>query len=235
MCSKISTGSGQRKRRAQHAACVVERRRRDDPQTRNVRVPALEAVRVLGGQLPARAGGHADDERHRTLPSRHVAERGGVVDDLIERQQAEVDRHDFDDRPQAAERRADPGADECGLGQAACRGCAPRRIPQAATWSPHSSHRSGRHPRPSERRAGRCAAHRAGPRAMPRDRSCAASEPRRPSCWPLRVDKALEFIDGFPLGALGECHCRVDFGVGFLLQLQEILLADETLPLCSAS
>jgi hypothetical protein len=34
------------------------------------------------------------------------------VHDLVERQQAEVDRHDLDDRAHAAQRRADAGADE---------------------------------------------------------------------------------------------------------------------------
>ena len=49
------------------------------------------------------------------LAARHVAERRRVVHDLVEGQQAEVDRHDLDDRPHAAERGADAGADERGL------------------------------------------------------------------------------------------------------------------------
>ena len=67
---------------------------------------------MLRGELPAGAGRHPDDQRHAELAARHVAERRGVVDDLIEREQAEVDRHHLDDRPHAAERRADAGADE---------------------------------------------------------------------------------------------------------------------------
>ncbi len=67
---------------------------------------------MLRGELSAGAGGHADHQRDVELAARHVEDRGGVVDDLIEREQAEVDRHDLDDRSHAAERRADAGADE---------------------------------------------------------------------------------------------------------------------------
>ena len=56
----------------QHAAGVLERRRGEHAEAGDVRVPALEAVRVLRGELPAGAGRHADDERHRQLPAGHV-------------------------------------------------------------------------------------------------------------------------------------------------------------------
>ena len=75
-------------------------------------VPAFQAMRMLSGELPAAAGRHADDQRDTELPARHMAKRRRVVDDLIEGQQAEVDRHDFDDGPQPAQGRADPGTDE---------------------------------------------------------------------------------------------------------------------------
>ena len=78
----------------------------------DVRVPDLQAVRVLGGQLAPAARRHAHDQRHAHLPARHVAQRRRVVHDLVEREQAEVDRHHLDDRAHAAERRADPRADE---------------------------------------------------------------------------------------------------------------------------
>ena len=52
----------------------------------DVGVPAFEAVRMLRRQLPAGAGGHADDERHVELAARHVADRRRIVDDLVERQ-----------------------------------------------------------------------------------------------------------------------------------------------------
>jgi hypothetical protein len=41
----------------------------------------------------------------------------GVVHDLVERQQAEVDGHDLDDGTHPTERRADPGSNERRLGQ----------------------------------------------------------------------------------------------------------------------
>ena len=72
---------------------------------------------MLGRELAAGAGGHADHERHVELTARHVQQRGRGVHDLVERQQAEVDRHDLDDRSHPAERRADAGADEARLRQ----------------------------------------------------------------------------------------------------------------------
>ena len=39
----------------------------------------------------------------------------GIVHDLVQRQEAEVDGHDLHDRPHAAERRADASADEGAL------------------------------------------------------------------------------------------------------------------------
>jgi hypothetical protein len=61
---------------------------------------------MLRGELLARTGRHADHQRHAELPARHVPDRGGRVHDLVERQQAEVDRHQLDDGPQP--RRAAP-------------------------------------------------------------------------------------------------------------------------------
>ena len=107
----------------QHPSEVVRRGRGQDPDAWDVRVPALQAVRMLGRDLPARTGGHADHERHVELPARHVEDRRRVVHDLIEREQAEVHGHDLHDGPQARHGRADAGADEGGLGQ--------RRVPDA--------------------------------------------------------------------------------------------------------
>ena len=70
---------------------------------------------MLRRKLPPHAGRHADDDWHGKLPARHVAQRRRGVHDLVDRQQAEVDGHDLDDRPHAAERRADASADERGL------------------------------------------------------------------------------------------------------------------------
>ena len=77
-----------------------------------MRVPAFEAVGVLRRQLPPRTGRHADHERNAELTTRHVSDGCRVVDDLIQRQQAEIDRHHLDNRAHAAERSADAGPDE---------------------------------------------------------------------------------------------------------------------------
>ena len=101
----------------EHAAGVVEGGRREDAQPGDVGVPALQAVRVLRGELAAGAGGHPDHERYVELAAGHVQQRRRVVEDLVEGEQAEVDRHDLDDGPHAAQRGADAGADERRLRQ----------------------------------------------------------------------------------------------------------------------
>ena len=72
---------------------------------------------MLRGELPAGAGGHPDHQRHVELAAGHVQQGGGVVEDLVEGQQAEVDGHDLDDRPHPAQGGADAGADERRLRQ----------------------------------------------------------------------------------------------------------------------
>ena len=46
-----------------------------------------------------------------------MQQRRRVVHNLVQREQAEIDRHDLDYRPHPAERRADARAHEGGLGQ----------------------------------------------------------------------------------------------------------------------
>jgi hypothetical protein len=57
-----------------------------------------------------------------------MVQRGGVVHDLVERKQAEVHRHHFDNGPHPGDRGADAGADERGFGQRRIAN-ALRRIP----------------------------------------------------------------------------------------------------------
>ena len=110
-------GIGLLQRGDQHAAGVGDGRRRERLDPGDVGVPDLEAVLVLRGHLAAAARRHPDDDRDAQLPSGHVAHRGRVVDHLVEREQAEVDRHHLDDRPHPAEGGADPRADEGRLGE----------------------------------------------------------------------------------------------------------------------
>ena len=72
---------------------------------------------MLRRELSSATGGHADDERNAELAARHVAQRGGIVDDLIQGEQAEVDRHHLHDRPHAADGCADARTDEGRLGE----------------------------------------------------------------------------------------------------------------------
>ena len=72
---------------------------------------------MLGGKLAAGPGRHADHQRHAELITRHVADRGRGVEDLVEREQAEIYGHQLDDRAHAGHRGADAGAGEAGFRQ----------------------------------------------------------------------------------------------------------------------
>jgi hypothetical protein len=67
-----------------------------------VRVPAFQAVRMLRGQLLARARRHADDQRHAELAVRHMPKVAAVLRIWSSAKQREIDRHHLDDRPHAA-------------------------------------------------------------------------------------------------------------------------------------
>src|ERR671915_403997 len=100
----------------QQALGVRRRARHRYQETRHVQVERLEAVRMGGAELVARALRHADHDRHLDLAAEHVADRRRVVDDLVHREQREVDGHDLDHRPQADHGRADAHADDGVLG-----------------------------------------------------------------------------------------------------------------------
>ena len=72
---------------------------------------------MLRRKLAAGPGCHTDHQRHGELPARHVRDRGRIVQDLVEGEQAEVAGHDLDDRSHSRHRRTDAGADEGALGQ----------------------------------------------------------------------------------------------------------------------
>ena len=62
---------------------------------------------MLRPQLMCGAPRPADDHGNRQLSARHVPDFSRVVDDLIQRQDAEVKRHELDDRTQPGHGRTD--------------------------------------------------------------------------------------------------------------------------------
>ena len=128
----------------------------------DVQEERLEAVGVGGPELVAGALGHAHDERHADLPAEHVVDVGGVVDDLVEGEEGEVDGHELDDGAQPDHRGADADPDDRVLGDGGVANAplaellerpsvtlkAPPKTPMS---SPISSTRSSR--RSSSRRA----------------------------------------------------------------------------------
>ena len=80
-------GYHQRGCRGEHAACILQRCRGEHLQPRDMGEPSFERMRMLGCELLARSGRHADDHRHTESPAGHMPDRGGGVQDLVERQQ----------------------------------------------------------------------------------------------------------------------------------------------------
>src|SRR6056297_2160270 len=105
------------KGRPEHPPRILQRCGCQHLEAGDMRVPTLEAVGMLRGQLLAGAGGHADHHGHAELSARHVPDRGGRVHDLVEREQAEIDRHQLHDRPQPGRRSTDARAGETRLAE----------------------------------------------------------------------------------------------------------------------
>src|SRR5690554_104468 len=94
-------------RRLEHALRVVGRAGHRHVQTGEVREDHLGRVGVCRAELLAAAGRGADHQRNGELTIEHIAHFGGVVDDRVQRQKREVDRHDLRDGSQPGHRRAD--------------------------------------------------------------------------------------------------------------------------------
>src|SRR5829696_2509364 len=93
--------------REHHALDVVRGHWRDDLETGEVTVEALQGVRVLGRELHAATIRASDHERHLYLSAREIAHLGGVLDDLVRRQKREVPGHHLDYRTHPHHRHAD--------------------------------------------------------------------------------------------------------------------------------
>src|SRR5215207_9496347 len=109
-------GVGVPDRRQHHALDVVRGHGRHDLETGEVSVEALQGVRMLGRELDASAVGAPDHERHLYLSAREIAHLGGVLDDLVRRQEREVPGHHLDYGPHPHHRHADRGARKPVLG-----------------------------------------------------------------------------------------------------------------------
>ena len=71
---------------------------------------------MLGGGAAAGADHRPDDQRGRRLAAEHIAELGGLVEDLVETDAEKIAEHQLGDRPQAGDRGAGGGAHDRGFG-----------------------------------------------------------------------------------------------------------------------
>ena len=112
----------------QHRVRVVAARRRSMPrassivagrehaQARDVRVPALQAVRMLRGDAAGRRRWPCGSRAARRTGRRTCAECvAALLTIWSSASRLKLHGHDLDDRPHARHRRADPGADETPL------------------------------------------------------------------------------------------------------------------------
>ena len=100
----------------EQALGVAGRGGQHDGEAGYLRVPGFQPVRVRGRQAAGHPRAAAEDDGNGELAAAHVAHVGGVVHDLVDRHQAEAERHEFDDRPQAGHGRADADAGKSFLG-----------------------------------------------------------------------------------------------------------------------
>ena len=86
--------------------------RQHDLEARDVGEEGIEALRVLRRRAETGAVHGADDHRGHRLAAEHVAELGGLIEDLVETDAHEIDEHQVGDRPQPGRGGADRSADE---------------------------------------------------------------------------------------------------------------------------
>ena len=95
---------------------IVRRGGGHDLEAGNVRQPRFPRLGVLRTELQRGTVRAAEHHRHRELTARHVQHLRRRVHDLVDRQQREVPRHEFDDRTQPCHRRPDADAGEAEFG-----------------------------------------------------------------------------------------------------------------------
>jgi hypothetical protein len=89
-------------RRFQQPLCIMRSGGRDHFQSRHVTKPGFQTLRMLSGKLVCCAAGSANYHGNRNLSSGHISNFGGIIDDLIQGQDAEIKGHQLDDRPQSS-------------------------------------------------------------------------------------------------------------------------------------
>ncbi|MFN8543861.1 MAG: hypothetical protein U0807_06615 [Candidatus Binatia bacterium] len=94
-------------RRDEEPFGVARRGRRDDLETREMREHRRQALRVLRPLAPAAPDDEPHDERHACAAAEHVVPLGGVVEELVEAEQREVDALVGENRAPADQRGAD--------------------------------------------------------------------------------------------------------------------------------
>jgi hypothetical protein len=193
------------------------------PMPGDVRVPALQAVRVLRASWRPAPVAMRITSGTAELPARHVRAARRVVHDLVERQQAEVDRHHstMGRRPPSAapmpaptKPSSDSGVSRMRSGPNSSSRPLLTRVAAAvaADVLAHQEHRAGR----------RCSASRMACR-RPRGRSSRGGGHGAPRCEHDRPDRAGVLLHGIaarsaqvlhrlPGAGLGEGHRGVDLG-----------------------
>src|SRR5436189_5776045 len=84
--------------------------------SRRVCEHGIVAARMLPGRAHARANHRADDQRATCLATKHIAQLGSLVENLIHADAEEIDKHQFRYGTQAGGSRADRCANEACLG-----------------------------------------------------------------------------------------------------------------------
>ena len=80
---------------------------RDHDQAGNLRIPGRVILAVLGGDARGGAVRSAEHDRGAHLSAGHIERLRRGVDDLVDRLHGEIEGHEFDDRLEPCERRAD--------------------------------------------------------------------------------------------------------------------------------
>ena len=89
---------------------------RDDLEARHIGIPGGIIVGVLRADTAGGAIGTAEDDRTTHLATGHVERLGGGIDDVVDGLHGEVEGHEFNDRTQPVEGRADTQAGKAVLG-----------------------------------------------------------------------------------------------------------------------